>query len=86
MAKRKAPKVPVAVSIPDDIPTWDRDVKLKVEKTIAAVEVTAQTPLGKEGIGIPILKTPPPWRQSWLDEHGLKVVYKQGRAVLESKT
>jgi len=87
MAKRKQPKrVPVAVSIPDNVEAWDREVKPKADKIIAAVEVTAKTPAGNESYIIPIMKTPGPWKQPWLDAHGLKVVYKQGCAVLESKT
>jgi hypothetical protein len=85
MAKRKTLKVPIAVSIPDDIKAWDREVKPKDEKIIAAVEVTARTPMGMEGNGISIMKTPPPWTQPWLDEHGLKVVYAHGEATLAAK-
>jgi len=29
-----------------------------------------------------LLSTPPPWEQPWLDEHGLRVVYKSGSASL----
>ncbi|MFA5379555.1 MAG: hypothetical protein WC455_27605 [Dehalococcoidia bacterium] len=86
MAKRKAPRrIPVAVSIPDNIPDWDLNVKPKAEKVIAAVEVTAQTPMGKEGIDIPILNKPLSVTQSYLDERGLKVVYAHGVATLAKK-
>lgn len=30
-----------------------------------------------------ILNTPPPYTQPWLDANGLRVLYKQGRAVLQ---
>jgi hypothetical protein len=85
MAKRKTHKVPVAVSIPDDIKEWDREVKPKAEKMISAVEVTAKTPAGNESYTIPIMKMPPPWTQPWLDAHRLKVVYAHGEATLAQK-
>ena len=86
MAKRKTLKVPVAVSIPGNIKEWDLGIeKPKAAKVIAAVEVTSRTPMGMEGKGISIMKTPPPWTQPWLDEHGLKVVYAHGEATLAAK-
>ena len=32
-----------------------------------------------------ILETPPPYTREWLDDHGLDVVYMNGRAVLQFK-
>lgn len=32
-----------------------------------------------------ILSTPGPYTQDWLDQHGLKVVYAHGKAVLQFK-
>jgi hypothetical protein len=76
---RKSKHVP-PVALPEPIKEYDRIVK--PEKIVAdSIVVSDRRPRKAEAV----LSAPPPWTQPWLDEHGLRVVYRNGAATLAFK-
>jgi hypothetical protein len=76
MAKRNQSNRPA----PASIPAWDKQVKPE-RVTVDSVVVSDKHPKGDNRL----LSTPPPWKQDWLDLHGLQVIYRNGGATLAYK-